>query len=50
MRADAVRSPTRLDVGDNFALEPGQISVHSQYDKKQQCDFDEPDDRSGVLG
>ena len=39
MRADAVRSPPRLDVRDDFAFEPRQVGVHRKNDEKQNRDF-----------
>ena len=45
-----MRAPARLNVRDDFALEPGEVSVHGQHDEQQQRDFDERDQDVGVLG
>ena len=50
MGSDAVRSPTRLDVGDDFAFEPGEVSVDSEYDENENKDLDDRDDQVRVLG
>ncbi len=49
MRADAVRSPTGLDVRDELAFEPGEIGVHREHDEKKQRDLDDRYDPEGVL-
>ncbi len=36
VRPDAVRTPARLDVRHNLALEPREIRVHRQHDEQQQ--------------
>ena len=39
VRTNAMRSPARLDVRDDFAFEPRQIGIHREHDEKQDCDF-----------
>src|SRR2546423_15691039 len=48
MRTHAMRAPARLNVRDNFALEPGEIGVDCQHDEKQNGNFYQPDDDLGV--
>src|SRR5258708_17981301 len=50
MRADAMRSPTRLNVRDKFALEPGEIGVDGEHHEKQDGDLDQRDQDFRVLG
>src|ERR1700738_2367579 len=47
---DAMRSPARLNVRDNFALEPGEIRVNGQNHKQQDGDLYECDQDFRVLG
>jgi hypothetical protein len=37
-------------VGDDFALEPGEIGVYGEHNEKQQRDLDDRDEDFGVLG
>src|SRR5256885_15097979 len=48
MRTHAMRAPARLNVRDDFALEPGEIGVDGQHDEKQKENFYQPNDDLGV--
>ncbi len=41
VRAHAVRAPARLNVRDDLALKPGEISENGEHDKEQHDAFDE---------
>src|SRR5262249_12365267 len=49
VRADAVRSPARLDMRDDFAFEPCEVGVHCQDDEEKQSDLDDRDNPKRVL-
>ena len=49
VRADAIRSPSRLDVRHDFALEPGEIRQRRQQHEKQHDDFRQHDDQKRML-
>src|SRR5258708_39355173 len=44
-----MRSPARLNVRDDLALEPGQIGVYGQHYEKEDADLDERDEDFRVL-
>ena len=50
VRADAMRSPARLNVRDDFALEPGEIGVDGEHHEQQDGDLHERDEDFRVLG
>ena len=50
VRADAVRSPARLNVRDDFALDPREIGVHGENNENKDSDLDNRDDQERVLG
>src|SRR5258708_25342035 len=44
-----MRSPARLNVRDDLALEPGQIGLYGQQYEKEDADLDERDEDFRVL-
>ena len=50
MWPDAVRSPSRLDMRNHFALHPRQVSVHRQHDENQNRDLYDRNDQERIVG
>ena len=50
MRARAVRTPARLNVRNNLALNPCEVRINSQHDKNQNRDLHDRNDQERVLG